>query len=270
MFEQKAIYTTNLNEFKKKPEKVFKSNGKIKTKFYEKELLKLHLELVKLQKWVIDNNKRILMIFEGIDTAGKSSTIKVLNQYLNPRKTWMIALPKPTEVELTQWYFQRHLKELPDGGEMVFFDRSWYNRAGIEMVFGFCTKEQHELFYKQVNDVEKMLVEDGIILFKFYYSISKETQEKRIKDREQNPLKNWKLSKLDYESFKKYDEYIKLKEKMFKKASLIPWVELEANDKKRARLNTARYILSNINYDNKDLSVVTGVDESILKLHSLN
>jgi len=267
MFNQKAIYTTNLSEFKKRPKKVFKSNGKIKTSFYEKELLKLHLELVKLQKWVIDNNKRVLMIFEGIDTAGKSSTIKALNQYLNPRKTWMIALPKPTEVELTQWYFQRHLKELPDGGEMVFFDRSWYNRAGIEMVFGFCTKEQHELFYKQVNDVEKMLVEDGIMLFKFYYSISKETQESRIKDREQNPLKSWKLSKLDYESFKKYDEYIKLKEKMFKKASLIPWVELEANDKKRARLNTARYILSNLDYENKDLSVVTGVDESILKVH---
>jgi polyphosphate kinase 2 len=210
------------------------------------------------------------MIFEGIDTAGKSSTIKALNEYLNPRKTWMIALPKPTEVELTQWYFQRHLKELPDGEEMVFFDRSWYNRAGIEMVFGFCTKEQHELFYKQVNDVEKMLVEDGIMLFKFYYTISKETQQKRIKDREENPLKRWKLSDLDYKSFKKYDEYVKLKEKMFKKASLVPWVELDANDKKRARLNSARYILSNIDYKDKDLSVVTGVDKSILKLHSQN
>ena len=269
MFTQKVVYTSNLPELTKKSSKVFKDNGKIKSKFYEKEMLKLHLELVKLQKWVEDNNKRVLMIFEGIDTAGKSSSIKALNEYLNPRKTWMIALPKPTEVELTQWYFQRHLKELPDGGEMVFFDRSWYNRAGIEQVFGFCTQEQHELFYKQVNDVEKMLVEDDIILFKFYYSISKETQEARIKDRETNPLKSWKLSKLDYKSFQKYDEYVKLREKMFKEASLIPWVEFDANDKKRARLNTARYILSNIDYENKDLDLINGVDDSIVKVHNL-
>ena len=270
MFSQKAIYTTNLPELTLPPKKVFKKNGKIKRKFYEEHMLELHLELVKLQKWVIDNKKRVLLIFEGIDTAGKSSTIKVLNFYLNPRKTWVIALPKPTEVELTQWYFQRYIKEFPNGEEIVFFDRSWYNRAGIEMVFNFCTKEQHELFYHQVNDVERMIAEDGILFFKFYYSISKETQAKRLKDREKNPLKSWKLSKLDYESFKKYDEYIKLRDKMFKKASLIPWVELDANDKKRARLNTARYILSNIDYENKDLSVVTGVDKDILKVHYMD
>ena len=267
MFEQKAIYTTNLPELILPKNEVFKKNHKIKNKFYEEELLKLHLELVKLQKWVIENEKRVLMIFEGIDTAGKSSTIKVLNTYLNPRETWSVALPKPNSEELTQWYFQRHLKHLPNGSEMVFFDRSWYNRAGIEEVFGFCTHKQHEEFYQQVNNVERMLVEDGIMFFKFYYSISKQTQAKRIKDREQNPLKNWKLSKLDYKSYENYDKYITLRDKMFKKASLIPWVELDANDKKRARLNTARYILTNIDYENKNHELLTGVDESILTVY---
>ena len=268
MFTQKAIYTTNLPELILPEDKVYKKSGKIKTKFYDEELLKLHLELVKLQKWVIENSKRVLMIFEGIDTAGKSSTIKALNAYLNPRETWVVALPKPNNEELTQWYFQRHIKHLPNGSEMVFFDRSWYNRAGIEEVFGFCTHKQHEEFYKQVNDVERMLVEDGIYLFKFYYSISKQTQAKRIKDRERNPLKNWKLSKLDYRSYEKYDKYIELRDKMFKEANLVPWVELDANDKKRARLNTARYILSNIDYDNKNSELLVGVDKNILTLHS--
>ncbi len=267
MQNQEAIYTTNLPELNLPPKKVFKKNGKIKTKFYEEHMLELHLELVKLQKWLIENNKRLLCIFEGIDTAGKSSSIKALNAYLNPRETWVVALPKPTEVELTQWYFQRHLKRLPNGGEWVFFDRSWYNRAGIEMVFGFCTKEQHELFYAQVNEVENMLTDDGIMLFKFYYSITKETQAKRIKDREKNPLKSWKLSKLDYEGHKRYDEYIKLRDKMFKRASLIPWVEFDANDKKRARLNSARFLLSNIDYEGKNKELICGVDKSIVKLH---
>ena len=268
MFTQKVIYTTNLPEYNLPSNKVFKDNLKIKRKFYEKEILKLFIEFVKLQKWVIDENKRILLIFEGIDTAGKSSTIKELNRYLNPRETWIVALPKPNDEELTQWYFQRYIKHLPNGKEMVFFDRSWYNRAGIEKIFGFCTDIQFKEFYNQVNEVEKMLVEDGIILFKFYYTITKETQSKRIKDREKNPLKSWKLSKLDYESHKKYDEYIKLRDFMFKNASLIPWVEFDANDKKRARLNTLRYILSNIDYPNKDFSLITGVDKSIVKFHS--
>ncbi len=268
MFNQKAIYTKNLPEFILPKDKVFKKSGKIKRKFYEEEILKLFVELVKLQKWVIENQKRVLMIFEGIDTAGKSSSIKVLNTYLNPRKTWIVALPKPNNVELTQWYFQRHLKHLPNGEEMVFFDRSWYNRAGIEKVFGFCTDSEYKEFYNQVNSVEKMLAEDGIIFFKFYYTISKETQAKRIKDREENPLKSWKLSKLDYEGHKRYDEYIKLRDYMFEKANLIPWIEFDANDKKRARLNTLRYILSNIEYSNKNHQLITGVDKEIIKFHS--
>jgi len=270
MQNQKVIYTTNLPELILPPKKVFKKNGKIKRKFYEEHMLELHVELVKLQKWIIENKKRLLCIFEGIDTAGKSSSIKALNYYLNPRKTWVVALPKPTEVELTQWYFQRYIKHFPNGEEWVFFDRSWYNRAGIERVFNFCTKEQFELFYKQVNDVENMITDDGIMLFKFYYTISKETQKKRIKEREKNPLKSWKLSELDYKSLEKYDEYIKLRDKMFRDASLIPWVEFDANDKKRARLNTARFLLSNIDYTDKNHELITGVDKSIVKFHTFN
>jgi polyphosphate kinase 2 len=267
MLKQKIRYTKHLPELLLPPKKVFKKNGKLKRKFYEEHMLELHLELVKLQKWLIENKKRLLCIFEGIDTAGKSSTIKELNSYLNPRKTWTIALPKPSDVELTQWYFQRHLKHLPNGEEWVFFDRSWYNRAGVEKVFGFCTKEQFELFYHQVNDVERMLAEDGIMLFKFYYSISKKTQAKRIKERKKNPLKSWKLSKLDYESLKNYDKFIKLRDKMFQDAALVPWAEFDANDKKRARLNTARFLLDNIDYEEKNKDLILGVDKSIVKLH---
>ncbi len=267
MFEQKIIYSNNLTELQLPKKKAFKKSGKIKRKLYEELLLELDIELVKLQKWLIEKKKRMVTIFEGIDTAGKSSTIKVLTNYLNPRNLWIVALPKPNEDELTQWYFQRYIKHMPNASEWVFFDRSWYNRAGIEMVFGFCSKEQYNLFYKQVNKLEKMLAEDGIMLFKFYYSISKKTQAKRIKDREKNPLKSWKLSKLDYEGHKKYEEYIKLRDYMFERASFIPWIEFDANDKKRARLNTIRYILSNIEYEGKNKELITGVDETIVKFH---
>jgi polyphosphate kinase 2 len=270
MKKQQAIYTQNLPEYEQKKSKVFKSNGKIKTKFYNKELLKLQYEIVKLQKWTIDTKQRLLIIFEGMDTAGKSSTIKALTPYLNPRSSRSVALPKPNDKELGQWYFQRHFKQLPNEGEMVFFDRSWYNRAGIEQVFGFCTQQQHDHFYAQINDVEKMLVDDGLLFFKFYLNIDHQTQADRIKDREQDPLKNWKLSKLDYMSFERYDAYVKLRDKMFKLSgsSQAPWCCLEAVDKKRARLNAIRYLLSNIAYSGKDEAFVNGVDEEIVKLHS--
>ncbi|MCF6245279.1 MAG: polyphosphate kinase 2, partial [Sulfurovum sp.] len=178
--------------------------------------------------------------------------------------------PKPNSKELGQWYFQRHLKQIPNAGEIVFFDRSWYNRAGIEPIFGFCTPAQHTHFYKQVNPLEEMLVDDGILFFKFYLNISKKTQQNRIKDRETDPLKSWKLSELDYKSMKKYDEYVVLRDKMFKRSGTphAPWCQLDANDKKRARLNAVRYLLSNIPYEGKDESVVTGVDEKIVRLHA--
>lgn len=263
-------YTETLAEYTEEEKKVYKKNGNIETKFYEKELLKLHLELVKLQQWIIDNDKRLLIIFEGMDTGGKSSSIKSLNRFWNPREARSVALPKPNSKELGQWYFQRHLKQIPNAGEIVCFDRSWYNRAGIEPVFGFCTPEQHELFYKQVNDVEKMLVDDGVMVFKFYLNISHETQAKRLKDREDDPLKSWKLSDLDYKSHENYEQYVELRDKMFKKSgtAIAPWCMLDANDKKRARLNLIRFILSNINYKNRNNELITGVDKKILSFYA--
>jgi len=270
MKNQTVHYTKLLPEYQEKHSKVFKDNGNIERDFYEKESLKLQYELVKLQKWVIDNEKRLLVIFEGMDTAGKSSTIKEFNSYLNPREARSVALPKPNSKELGQWYFQRHIKQIPNAGEIVFFDRSWYNRAGIEHIFGFCTPEQHSHFYKQVNGVEEMLVDDGILFFKFYLNISYETQANRIKDREEDKLKSWKLSDLDYRSHEAYPEYEKLRDKMFTLSgtAFAPWCELDANDKKRARLNAIRYLLSNIDYEDKDESVILGVDEKIVTLHN--
>jgi len=266
---QQIVYTEALAEYLKNPIKVFKKNGKIKRNFYEKESLRLQHELVKLQKWIIQNDKRLLIIFEGMDTAGKSSTIKVFNSYLNPREARSVALPKPNSKELGQWYFQRHLKQIPNAGEIVFFDRSWYNRAGIEQIFGFCTQAQHDLFYKQVNPLEEMLVDDGVMVFKFYLNIQEKTQQNRIKDRENDPLKSWKLSDLDYKSMEKYAEYELLRDKMFKHTGTpkAPWCELQADDKKRARLNAVRYLLSNIDYEGKDESLIMGVDKEIVTLH---
>ena len=154
-------------EYQKKSNDIFKKSGDIKGAFYEKELFELQHEIVKLQQWVIENDKRLLVVFEGMDTGGKSSTIKEFMAYLNPREARSVALPKPNSKEVGQWYFQRHLKQIPNAGEIVFFDRSWYNRAGIEQIFGFCTQEQHDHFYRQVNDVEKMLVDDGVLMVKF-------------------------------------------------------------------------------------------------------
>jgi len=232
MENQKIHYSTALPELTQKHSKVFKKNTKLKTAFYEEELRKLQYEIVKLQKWVIDTKQRLLVIFEGMDTAGKSSTIKALSSYLNPRSFRSVALPKPNSKELGQWYFQRHFKQLPNEGEMVFFDRSWYNRAGIEQVFGFCTQAQHDHFYAQVNEVEEMLVDDGLLFFKFYLNIDKKTQASRIRDREEDPLKSWKLSKLDYMSYEKYDTYVTLRDKMFHLSGTpyAPWICLDAID----------------------------------------
>ena len=266
---QTIIYTQTLSEYEEKPKKVFKKNGNIERKFYENELCKLEHELVKLQKWMLENEKRLLLIFEGMDTAGKSSSIKAFNAYLNPRAARSVALSKPNSKELGQWYFQRHLKQIPNAREIVFFDRSWYNRAGIEQIFGFCTQAQHDLFYTQVNNVEEMLVDDGVMLFKFYLNITEQTQQNRIKERETNPLKNWKLSELDYKSMEKYSQYAQLRDKMFSLSGTpkAPWVQLDANDKKRARLNAIRYLLLNIPYAGKDESLICGVDEKIVQLH---
>ncbi|MBD3789800.1 MAG: polyphosphate kinase 2 [Campylobacterales bacterium] len=270
MILQSVCYSEELPEYTVHSSKVFNGNGKIRGKFYEKEALKLQYELVKLQKWVIDNQKRLLVIIEGMDGAGKSTTIKEFTMNLNPREARTVALPKPDSREAGQWYFERHMKQLPNAGEIVFFDRSWYNRAGIEQVFGFCTPQQHKHFYNQVNKVEEMLVDDGIMLFKFYLNISYETQSRRLKDREKDPLKNWKLSELDYKSHEAYGEYVVLRDKMFAKSgtAFAPWCEVNADDKKRARLNAVKYLLCNIDYEGKDKDAILGIDKKIVKIHN--
>jgi len=223
----------------------------IKTIKYEKELVELQVELIKLQNWVYENKKRVMIIFEGRDAAGKGGSIKRFTQYLNPRKFRVTALPKPTEVERGQFYFQRYFKHLPDPGEIVFFDRSWYNRAVVEPVFGFCTKEQYERFMREVPEIEHSLIEDGIILIKFWFSINKQTQEKRFKDRLTNPLKRWKLSPIDEKAQQMWDKITWYKEEMLSKThtSYAPWIIVDSNNKKKARLESIRYVLSHIPHD---------------------
>jgi polyphosphate kinase 2 len=244
----------NLPEYELPKDKVFKKNGKLKDKFYEKELLKLQIELVKLQTWVQKNQKRMLIVFEGMDTAGKDGTIKRILEYLNPRFARSVALDKPSNKEKSEWYFQRYVPHFPAGGEMVFFNRSWYNRAGVEVVFGFCTHEEYLRFIRQCPRFEELIVDDGIKFFKYYLNISKEEMYKRLKSRETDPLKKWKLSTLDWKSYEHYDEYQKLKDDMFAASSTpyAPWVIVDANDKKRARINIIRDIISQFDYDDKD------------------
>jgi polyphosphate kinase 2 len=244
----------NLPEYELPKDKVFKKNGKLKDKFYEKELLKLQIELVKLQTWVQKNQKRMLIVFEGMDTAGKDGTIKRILEYLNPRFARSVALDKPSNKEKSEWYFQRYVPHFPAGGEMVFFNRSWYNRAGVEVVFGFCTHEEYLRFIRQCPRFEELIVDDGIKFFKYYLNISKEEMYKRLKSRETDPLKKWKLSTLDWKSYEHYDEYQKLKDDMFAASSTpyAPWVIVDANDKKRARINIIRDIVSQFDYDDKD------------------
>ena len=221
---------------------------------YEEELKALQVELIKLQNWVYENNKRVMIIFEGRDAAGKGGSIKRFIQYLNPRKFRVVALQKPTEVETGQFYFQRYFKHLPNPGEITFFDRSWYNRAIVEPVFDFCTSEQYKKFMKEVPEIEHALVDDGIILIKFWFSISKETQQKRFKERMTNPLKHWKLSPVDQKAQEMWDKVTYYKEQMFSRShtSYAPWIIVDSNDKKRARLESIRYVLSRIDYDGKE------------------
>lgn len=220
---------------------------------YEDDLEDLQIELVKLQRWVQENKKRVSIVFEGRDAAGKGGTIRRFIEHLNPRAMRVVALPKPTEEEVGQWYFQRYVRQLPNRGEIVFFDRSWYNRAVVEPVMGFCSDEQYEQFMRQVTEFEHMLYEDGITLIKFWFSISKGEQKKRFAAREVNPLKQWKLSKIDHEAQVMWKRYTSYKQKMFSRThtTFSPWVIVKANDKKTARLESIRYVLSQIDYDGK-------------------
>ena len=220
---------------------------------YEQELTKLQIELLKLQNHVKENGLKILMIFEGRDAAGKGGTIKRITEHLNPRGARVVALEKPSDIERTQWYFQRYTQYLPSAGEIVLFDRSWYNRAGVEPVMGFCTTEEHHEFLREVPEFEKMLVKSGIILFKFYFSVSKKEQARRFKKREIDPLKQYKLSPVDKESQNLWDKYTIAKFSMLMASNTdnAPWTIIKSDDKKKARLNCIRHILSNLEYEKK-------------------
>ncbi|HIJ43590.1 MAG: polyphosphate kinase 2 [Rhodospirillales bacterium] len=224
---------------------------KIKNKVYERELDKLHVELVKLQEWIHAQGLKVVVIFEGRDAAGKGGTIKRITQSLNPRICRVVALVTPTEREKTQWYFQRYAPHLPAAGEMVLFDRSWYNRAGVERVMGFCGEEEYQEFLRSCPEFERMLVRSGIILIKYWFSVSDEVQESRFHSRNTNPIKRWKLSPMDLESRDKWVEYSKAKDDMFNHTDIkqAPWYVVDGDNKKLARLNCISHLLSMIPYE---------------------
>ena len=220
---------------------------------YEKQLRDLQIELVKLQQWVLKENKRVAVIFEGRDAAGKGGAIRRFMEHLSPRSSRLVALNKPTNVEKGQWYFQRYIKELPNPGEIVFFDRSWYNRAVVEPVMGFCSNKEYNDFLVQVPEFEHMLYEDGLIIIKFWLSISKEEQLKRFNARNNNPLKRWKFSPVDKKGQELWDTYTHYKDEMYSKThtTYCPWMIIKTNHKKTARLEAMRYVLSRFDYDGK-------------------
>lgn len=231
----------------------------LKSLQYEDELKKLQIELVKLQQWVSNTKNRVVIIFEGRDAAGKGGNIRRFAEHLNPRSVNLVALSKPTEMEQGQWYFRRYIKELSNPGEIVFFDRSWYNRAVVEPVMGFCNDEQYFRFMSQVPEFEHMLYEDGVKIIKFWFSISKEEQKARFDSRLKTPLKRWKFSPVDQKGQELWDKYTFYKEQMFSKTHTpyCPWIIVKANDKKVARLETMRYVLSQFEYPDKDKALTT-------------
>ncbi len=263
---QKQAVEKKVNKKKKnKPGKV-QIWVKKETLEYEKELRMLQIELLKFQNHVKDKGLKILMIFEGRDAAGKGGTIKRITEHLNPRGARVVALEKPDEKERTQWYFQRYAEHLPSAGEIVLFDRSWYNRAMVEPVMGFCTERQHHKFLKDAPEFEKMIVEEDIQIFKFYFSVSKEEQARRFKARETDPLKQYKLSPVDKESQRLWDEYTLAKFMMLSSTHTkeAPWTVVKSDNKKKARINTIKHILNFVDYPNKIDPKKIEVDRDII------
>lgn len=246
----KALYETDWQALVNSQHHLRK-NGKLKTWFYERELATLQAELVKLQYWIKEKGLKVVIIFEGRDAAGKGGVIKRITERMNPRIARVVALGTPTEREKTQWYFQRYVAHLPAAGEMVLFDRSWYNRAGVERVMGFCTEAQYEEFMRSCPQFERMLVRSGIVLLKYWFSVSDEEQERRFQARVKDPRKRWKLSPMDLESRQRWVEYSRAKDMMFDYTDIkqAPWYVVPSDDKKRARLNCIRHILSSIPYE---------------------
>jgi len=240
-------------------------------KSYEKQKYRLQVELLKLQAWVKDTGQRVVILFEGRDAAGKGGAIKRFMEHLNPRGARVVALEKPSEVERGQWYFQRYIEHLPTRGEIVLFDRSWYNRSGVERVMGFCSDAEYDEFLRQTPEFERQLVRSGVHLFKFWFSVSRSEQRRRFKERQAHPLKQWKLSPIDLASLDKWDDYTRAKEAMFVHCdtSDSPWTVIKSDCKKRARLNALRYLLHRIPYTNKELVTVGAVDPLIVGRPSL-
>lgn len=232
-------------------QKTWDYNRAIKILKYENELVTLQAELLKLQTWIQENKTRVIILFEGRDSAGKGGAIRRITHYLNPRSIRITALPKPTMEEKEQWYFQRYINHFPKSGEMLFFDRSWYNRAVVEPVNGFCTQKEYEKFMDEVNDFERMLVSDNSVLIKLYFSITKEEQKSRFENIQNDPLKRWKYSEVDSRAQALWDVYTEYKKKMFEKTNteVAPWKVIEANSKGKARIEAIKYILDSIPYN---------------------
>lgn len=253
------------NELKYKDKKV-QIWVKKETLEYERELTTLQIELLKFQNHVKEKGLKVLMIFEGRDAAGKGGTIKRITEHLNPRGARVVALEKPSDIEKTQWYFQRYTQHLPSAGEIVLFDRSWYNRAGVEPVMGFCTTEEHHEFLREVPEFEKMLVKSGVILMKYYFSVSKKEQALRFKKRETDPLKQYKLSPVDMESQKYWDKYTiaKFSMLMSSNSDIAPWTVIRSDNKKKARINCIKHILNHVEYPAKIEDEIIKVDRNVL------
>ncbi len=239
---------------------------RMKRKRYSRELQPLQIELQKLMRWVQKEGERIVIVFEGRDGAGKGGTISRFTQHLNPRHARIVALSKPSDTETGQWYFQRYAAEMPTAGEMVFFDRSWYNRAGVEPVMGFCTPEQYERFLDETPHLERMISNDGVHFFKFWLNIGRETQLERFHDRRWSPLKNWKFSPIDIAGINKWDDYTKARDIMIERThkEFAPWIVVRANDKRRARLAVLQRILLSLPYEGRDLDAIGKEDKKII------
>jgi polyphosphate kinase 2 len=273
MDTKKALSTEEFENIKNNEEllsllktKNISYNKVVDTLFYNNELRLLQIELVKLQNYISEKKKRVAIVFEGRDAAGKGGNIRRFMEHLNPRSSRLVALNKPTDVEKGQWYFQRYVKELPNPGEIVFFDRSWYNRAVVEPVMGFCSTIQYKQFLVQVPEFEHMMYEDGVVIIKFWLSITKEEQQVRFEARKENPLKRWKFSPVDKQGQILWDKYTHYKSEMFSKThtSYSPWMIIKTNDKKVARLEAMRHVLSQFDYEGKlDAGTVVNPDPNI-------
>ncbi|RVU84852.1 polyphosphate kinase 2 [Leucothrix sargassi] len=239
---------------------------KMKLVEYEREKHLLQIELLKVQKWAKQEGKKIVMLFEGRDAAGKGGTIKRFTEHLNPRIARVVALEKPSEREASQWYFQRYVRHLPAAGEILMYDRSWYNRAGVEKVMGFCSNRDHLEFMRQAPVFERMLVNSDTILFKFWFSVTRQEQLRRFRSRKSDPLKQWKLSPIDVASLERWDDYTEARRSMFFNTDTAdaPWTVVKSDDKKRARISCMRYFLNELDYPDKDTSVVYRPDELIV------